>query len=109
MSLYDLIWQKAKEIGWPTSFRDDLEVHDRHTLQGLQKGDWFVWSVCSTGTWLFTCRSRSAFFIARYTIHTQPESRWFHYNGKELLEITPQQALDLLEPEEENDHPGYAA
>lgn len=101
----------AQEMGWPSSYDNDLFVHDRGALEkDVPEGAPFAWVLRATGTHLFTP-----------ALATTPEDRhallgyprminrafgdspqvWFWWDGLSLEEMTytdrPQQIRDRIE------------
>ena len=105
MTGYDAIVAQAAALGWPVSFRRDLEVHDRSALEA-RPDDVFIWGVRETGTFLLTRgemlrpeRSRQNLrscieMCASADVHR--DHRVFFWDGRKLWAVGPDEAGEIV-------------
>lgn len=84
---------KAAELGWPTSYMSDLQVHDRDALQGYP-ADWpFGWGIWAGGTHLLlpmlggAPTERQLLDLAEHPMQLERAlgpCRWFYWDGVAL-------------------------
>lgn len=95
---FDAVVAKAKEIGRPTHYLDDLFVHDRRIL-AVNQPKVFGWSVRDTGTHTMIPDNVYSLFLTSYLprcVETRIPSMEFLWNGRNLVPSDPQRIQDAL-------------
>ena len=95
---FTAITKEALSVGWPTSYRRDLTLHDRRELSRHEEGDPFLWVLRELGTHLVFpgAGDVSCETIARSVISTWGDRcRCYHFDGYALREVTSEAAVDV--------------
>lgn len=93
---WGLIAGEALRVGWPTSYRRDLTLHDRRELG--KRGGPFLWVLRELGTHLVfpgggepSCEA-----LARSVISTWGDRcRCYHFDGYALRSVSAEAAMDI--------------
>lgn len=96
--VYLLLEEKAREIGWPEYYRDDLLVHDRTQLSRPDAPGQFVWVLRRHGTNLHSPLDTGAqeWVEAVRTVYGYEQPHWFIYAGGALREVEADEAVDWV-------------
>lgn len=70
---------KAKELGWPERYREDLVLVDRETAHEMRESS-FWWGIRPSGTHLYDTGPD-----ARMVDRTFSEVLWFYWDGEALV------------------------
>lgn len=95
---FDAVVAKAKEIGRPTHYMDDLFIHDRMML-AVHQPKVFGWSVRDTGTHTMVPDNVYSLFLTSYLPRCQETripSQEFLWNGKKLVPSDAERIQDAL-------------
>ena len=91
MSGYAAIQAEARRLGWPTSYRDDLEKHDREILTRNDAPQTFGWGIYDMGTNFYHPNSLENIYWA--CVRSQSGDAFYWYDGTQL---TPASFNELL-------------
>ena len=99
---FDALLAKAKTLGWPSNWFDDLWIHDRIMLS-VNKPTVFGWSVRDTGTHMMTPNSVYSYFLTEMYKREEAKggedfkrNRFYFWNGNTLKEMTINRIHDRL-------------
>lgn len=95
---YKAIEAKAKELGWPAHYREDLTVHDRKRINGFFDVKDFAWAIHESGTHIFPAGTIHALSYAHSTHKVYGERLcWFKWASGRLVEVKAEDAIAWLE------------
>lgn len=92
---YHAISQEAGAVGWPTSYSEDLTVHDRRTCAERDASVPFAWILRECGTHIIAADADGAKLILNCFAPGSwgDKARYYTWDGRRLREVADYKAL----------------
>ena len=97
---YLALSQEAGAVGWPTHFREDLTVHDRHACEEWGPDQPFAWILRDHGTHMVAAldgpidsTGQTAWGHIRACFADDGRHRFYSWDGRRLRELPNAEAL----------------
>ena len=101
MRAYNEIKTEADRLGLPLSYRDDLVIHDYNAVKQYGSERPFLWGLRDLGTHLFPVAAEDCWqeggregWVGACS-RTWPETRWYLWDGQQLLGIPSELAVAI--------------
>ena len=105
LEAHALLLAKGRELGMPSSFKEDLEVHDLEILE-IYPNQPLIWYLHPEGTHLWARERFGNLGLAFISdlAETLPGGRFFLFTGSHLRPLTLSQAVAIHAYEREASH-----